>query len=101
MKYEVKFPSSKAEKNFGKVLVKIPYKNIRNEIMVTVLKLADNPFPCGTKYFKRLAVPLNFYNLTAQYRLRIGDYRVLYDVDTGKNIVWILHLRKRNERTYG
>lgn len=100
MKYAVRFPSVRAENIFGKTLVKIPHKNIQNEIMDAVLGLADNPFPYGTKYFKRLTVPLQFYNLTAQYRLRVGNYRVLYDVDTEKGIVWILHLRKRDDRTY-
>jgi len=40
-----------------------------------------------------------FRPFTAQYRLRIGDYRVLYDVDDERRIVWILALRKRGERT--
>jgi len=35
-----------------------------------------------------------------QYRLRIGDYRVLFDWDGEIKIVEIQEVRKRNERTY-
>lgn len=37
------------------------------------------------------------------YRLRVGNYRVLFDVDVGSGtveIVWIEEVRKRDERTY-
>lgn len=68
--------------------------------MKAVENLADNPRPYGIKLFKKLKPPIQFYQFTAQYRLRIGDYRVLYDVDDNKGIVWILALRKRSEGTY-
>ena len=35
-----------------------------------------------------------------QYRLRVGRYRVLFDVATGPRVVSIEHVRKRDERTY-
>ncbi|RMH36700.1 MAG: hypothetical protein D6690_05355 [Nitrospirae bacterium] len=38
--------------------------------------------------------------LTAEYRLRIGPYRLLYDVDDRQKRVVLLKLLKRNERTY-
>ncbi|MCK5306746.1 MAG: type II toxin-antitoxin system RelE/ParE family toxin [Candidatus Omnitrophica bacterium] len=34
------------------------------------------------------------------YRLRIGDYRVLYNVDDKQKIVWILDIRICAEKTY-
>jgi len=32
--------------------------------------------------------------------VRVKNYRVLYDVDDKNRIIWMLDLRKRNERTY-
>lgn len=102
MKYEVKFPSSSVEKSFYKTLSGI-LQNIQDEIMKAVEDLANNPYPYGKRrkdFFKKIKPPIQFYQLTAQYRLRVGDYRVLYDVDDDKKIVWVLALRKRSERTY-
>ena len=68
--------------------------------MQEVSKLADNPRPYGEKAFKKLKLPIQFYQYVAQYRIRIGNYRMLYDVDDEKKIVWILALRRRSEKTY-
>jgi mRNA interferase RelE/StbE len=100
MKYEVRFPSPSIEKKFDKAISKISQVNIQNEIIEEVEKLADNPCPYGKKPFKKLKPPVQFYRFVAQYRIRIGDYRVLYDVDDERKIVWILALRRRGERTY-
>lgn len=100
MKYEVRFPNSPIEKKFDKAISKISQVNIQNEIIEAVEELADNPRPYGKKPFKKLKPPVQFYQLTAQYRIRIGDYRVLYDIDDKRKIVWILALRKRGEKTY-
>lgn len=99
MKYSVRFPTASLEDKFYKVLLKINRK-IQEEIMNQTAVLADNPYPCGKKIFKRLSPPIKLLQYTAQYRLRIGDYRVLYDVDEQKKIVWVFVLRKRNEDTY-
>jgi mRNA-degrading endonuclease RelE of RelBE toxin-antitoxin system len=56
--------------------------------------------PSGAKPFKQLKPPVFVYQFAAQYRVRVGDYRILYDVDDKQRIVWIFALRKRNERTY-
>lgn len=102
MKYEVKFPnhSIENEKKFNRLLSKIPQIKIQYKIIDAVEKLANNPRPYGKKPFKKLKPPVQLYQLTAQYRIRIGDYRVLYDIDDGRKIVWILALRKRGEKTY-
>lgn len=100
MKYEVKFPNHSIEKKFDKTLSKIPQTSIQDKIIEAVEKLADNPRPYGKKPFKKLKPPLQFYQFTAQYRIRIGDHRVLYDVDDKKKIVWILRLRKQSEKSY-
>lgn len=75
----------------------IPSK-IQDEIMEEIESLADNPRPSGEP---KLKPPLVVYQYAAQYRLKIRNYRVLYDVDDKQRIVWVFTVRKRNERTYG
>ncbi len=100
MKYEVRFPTRSIENKFNKLLSKIPQANIQGKIMEVIEKLTDNPRPYGKKPFKKLKPPIQFYQFTAQYRIRIENHRVLYDIDDKKKIVWILALRKRSEKTY-
>lgn len=100
MRYEVRFPNRSIEAKFNKVLSRTPQSVLQDEIMKAIEKLTDNPRPYGIKPFKKLKPPIQFYQFTAQYRIRIGDYRVLYDVDDGKKMVWVLALRKRSEVTY-
>jgi mRNA interferase RelE/StbE len=97
MKYSVLFPSKTVEKKFLKALSKIPSEETRKHIKRSALSLADDPRPYGEP---KLRPPLDVYNYVAQYRVRVGDYRILYDVDDVKKKVWILALRRRNERTY-
>ena len=97
MIYKLKFPTQSLAKKFEKKLKNISQEKTRNQIMDAVEDLADNPRPYGEPKIKP---PIKIYNFVAQHRLRIGDYRVLYDVDDKRKTVWVLHLRKRNERTY-
>lgn len=102
MRYKVLFPTSSIANTFSKVLSKIPNVKIQDEIMEKVEDLADNPRPYEERkdFFKKIRPPLAIAQYTAQYRLRISDYRVLYDVDDKRRIVWILALRRRSEKTY-
>ena len=100
MKYKVKFPSRSVARKFMKVLEDISEIYIQEKIMKEVGKLADNPRPYGKKPFKKLKPPVSLYQFVAQYRLRIGNYRVLYDIADKQKTVWILALRKRSEGTY-
>ena len=100
MKYKVKFPSRSIARKFMEVLEDIPDTQVQEKIMKEVEKLADNPRPYGKKPFKKLKPPVSLYQFVAQYRLRIGNYRVLYDIDDKQKTVWILALRKRSEHTY-
>lgn len=99
MKYKVRFPAPSVENKFNKLLSKIP-QNIQDDIMEAVENLADNPRPYGKKPFKKLKTPVQFHQFAASCRIRIGGYRVLYDIDDKRKLVWILALRKRSERTY-
>jgi mRNA interferase RelE/StbE len=99
MKYAVKFPTNSLEDQFYKKLTKLP-RALQDTILDSVGNLGINPYPNGQKTFKRLNPPVKLLAYTAQYRLRLGDYRVLYDVDEKKRTVWVFVLRRRNEQTY-
>jgi len=100
MSYQYGFSKPSVEKKFEKALKKIPNSTLQDKIIQAVESLKDNPRPFGTKAFKQLKPPIEFQKLTASYRIRIGDYRVLYDVDDKRKIVWLIALRKRGEGTY-
>lgn len=100
MSYDVKFPSKSISEKFRSNLDSISSKDIQDGIMEKVEDLSKNPRPFGRKLFKHIKPPIFLYKYTARYRIRIGDYRVLYDIDDKKKTVWILALRKRSERTY-
>ena len=59
-------------------------------IVAAIHRLRENPRPPSKK------------KLTGQevYRIRLGDYRVLYSVDDKAKEVRIEAVRKRDERTY-
>ncbi len=100
MSYEYGFSKPSIEKKFEKALEKISNHRLQDKIMQAIESLKDNPRPFGTKAFKRLNPPIVFQELTASYRIRIGDYRILYDIDDKRRIVWLIALRKRSEKTY-
>jgi mRNA interferase RelE/StbE len=96
--YEVVFPSQRVERAFQKVLSKLTVE-YQVAIIKAVRSLASNPRPEG-KRTKKLAGQLILAQFTAQYRLRIGPYRVLYDLDEQRKKVILLKLAKRDEHTY-
>lgn len=59
------------------------------QIAKAVSKLSENPFPIGCK---RL-VNFGF----REYRIRIGDYRVLYDIDHNKKTINVLKIGHRKD----
>jgi mRNA interferase RelE/StbE len=69
-----------------KVLKKIP-KADQKRIMNKVEALAKNPFPSGYK-------PLQG-QLSGYYRIRSGDYRIVYSVDKEKVTILILKIGQR------
>lgn len=57
-------------------------------IVQSVEALEDTPFP---PQHRRLR------GSDREYRLRVGDYRVIYEVDSGLRTVTIYHIRHRRE----
>lgn len=65
---------------------KIPY-NFRSKIDKAILSLGENPRPYGSK------------KLTDKegYRIRVGDYRILYTIDDKAKVVVIYRIKIRGE----
>jgi mRNA-degrading endonuclease RelE of RelBE toxin-antitoxin system len=96
--YEVVFPSERVERIFQKALEKIP-TDYQASIVQAIRSLSSTPRPQGkrTKRLKREVIVSQF---TAEYRLRVGPYRILYDIDDQRKKVVLLKLVKRHEHTY-
>lgn len=54
-----------------------------------LLSLTDNPTPPNSKHLVGEVANL--------YRLRVGDYRIIYQVDGGKLVVLIVHVGHRKD----
>ncbi len=81
--YEIQL-STKAKKQLRKLS-----PQIRNIIVPEIQKLATARFPNQFKHLTK--------HKTADYRLRIGDYRVLYDVYDDDQVVLILIVGHRRD----
>lgn len=72
----------KAEKEF----LKLP-DTVRVKIRDKILSLEDNPRPFGYKKLKE----------TEYYRLRSGDYRVIYSIDDKVKTINVLSIAHRKD----
>ena len=73
-------------REFDSVFFKLPQRvrdAIENKIHQLGFRLADYPH-------QRLTG-------RAEYRLRVGDYRVIYDFDREKNIIYLIAVGNRRE----
>ncbi len=95
--YTARFPTESIARRFSKELNGLA-QNIQTDVLEAIKGLERNPRPFGQKPFKQLVPPLKLYSFAANYRVRIGDFRVLYDVDDKKKIVWVFALRGRISR---
>lgn len=74
-----------------KALKKIP-KQYQVNIKDRVTKLSVDPYIPGT--IKLVDYP------AANFRYRVGNYRILFDINNEEKIMEILDIRKRDEKTY-
>jgi len=75
------------KKSTRKDLRKLPPKVV-DRVLETVEQLAENPFPVGVE---KLA------GSEHAYRVRVGDYRVVYEVVTKTKLVEIQRVRHRKD----
>jgi mRNA interferase RelE/StbE len=80
--YEIQFKSS-AAKEFRKLA-----PEIKTRIRESIDTLKMEPRPIGVK---KLA------GETDLYRIRVGDYRVIYEIDDTEQIVLVTRVRHRRE----
>ena len=74
-----------------KALLKLAKKNrtLMARMDRAILSLTDNPTPSNSKHLVGEIANL--------YRLRVGDYRVIYQVDGGKLIILVIHVGHRKD----
>ena len=96
--YSVGYATPRVADDFARYLARID-RTTATRIRDAVEALTDAPRPPGKK-FKFLKPPVAVFQFVAQYRLRVGDHRILYDVDDAARRVVLLAIRLRGERTY-
>ncbi len=74
-----------------KDLNKIPREFIRR-ILEIIESLRDNPYPRGVR---KITKTEKFF------RIRIGDYRIIYHVDEGNKVITVYYIRHRREAYRG
>jgi len=75
------------KRSAGRDLRRIDRQHIRR-IIQAVNSLGSDPFPRDSRKLR---------GTEHQYRKRIGDYRVIYEVDLKSNILTVFHVRHRRE----
>ena len=88
-KYSVEV-SSAADRDLQKLRERI-LKQDFDRLAKAVERLAEEPRPNGVRKIKEA--------VTA-YRIRVGDYRIVYDVYDDEKLVVILQVVRRSETTY-
>lgn len=58
------------------------------KILDAIESLAENPFPIQSRKMR---------SSESSYRLRVGDYRIIYQVDTENKVVTIYNIRHRKD----
>ncbi len=77
-----------ARSRVRKQLKRIPKSDLQR-IAKAVMALADDPYPPGALQLERDV-----------YRIRVGNYRVIYKVFENEKLVLIGRVARRNEATY-
>jgi len=75
--------------NCLKRLKKIPAFD-RKKVLLKIRQLAKDPFS-GNLDIKKLATTKN------SFRLRVGDMRVIYELETKKKIIWVWEIDYRGK----
>ena len=81
-RYEILLRRSVLKKD----LARIPKADVRR-IMRTIRSLADNPRPPGAKKL----------SARERYRIRRGDYRIVYSIQDEVCTVWVVKVGHRRE----
>jgi|YNPBryunderm2012_1023409.scaffolds.fasta_scaffold24039_2 mRNA interferase RelE/StbE len=63
-------------------------KSVVERALRRIEELGENPFPRGAEKLE---------GAQQLYRLRLGDYRIVYEVDTREQRITIIYVRHRRE----
>jgi mRNA interferase RelE/StbE len=63
-------------------------KSVVQRVMKRIEKLKDEPFPHGV---------VKLEGVERLYRIVVGDYRIIYEVDTQAKQIMIVYVRHRRE----
>jgi mRNA-degrading endonuclease RelE of RelBE toxin-antitoxin system len=69
----------------------------RDALMDAILALGTCPRPQSCI---KIDPPVGVSSLLAHYRIREGEFRILYDIRDDLQKVYLLAIRRRNEKTY-
>ena len=58
------------------------------KILEAIENLSENPFPVQSRKMK---------GSESSYRLRVGDYRIIYQIDTANKVVIVYNARHRKD----
>jgi mRNA interferase RelE/StbE len=75
------------EKQAEKDLKKLP-NDVFQRIIPVIRGLSQNPRPVGC---------LKLKNSLQDYRIRVGDYRIIYEIDDNNQTVKVMKIRHRRE----
>jgi len=74
------------KRNAQKALAKIPSVD-QQKIIDAIYQLADAPLPSGCKKLKGKEA----------WRIRIGNYRVIYEIEGGELLIFVIEIGHRKE----
>jgi len=74
----------------GKDLKRLPLR-VCQRLEPDIVALADNPYPEGVRKIQ---------GTEGAYRIRVGNYRIVYEVYREQKVVVILRVAQRSKSTY-
>lgn len=63
-------------------------KHVLRRVDAAILALADNPHPLGSKKLR---------GVEHLYRIRVGDFRVVYSVEDEPMVILVVHIGNRRD----
>lgn len=82
--------SPAADRDLGRLKRQIQRQDLER-LLVAIGGLANEPHPHGVRKIK---------GAERAYRIRVGNYRVIYEIYDTENLILILRVLRRTETTY-